>query len=660
MRPGELQEQQQDDISSDDRAKILAEIDGRLEKSRIKIQPDTFNYTAKRGGVLLPVSINVTAVVVVVLGFLFLNEYFNRKEKQQNRQLGTITTAESKVIGALQEENSAKLNAKNQEIQDIQTRLESANRDRANLKSETEEKLKTRQNELQQEMDALLQAERARLQEEGLAGDDVAARLLEFEESHEKEMAAKVAAERERLQAELTRKDAEIELSINSWEQKLQTEHQDLENLQVERESLQAKLDENLEQQRRAIKERAEALEAVNEIRTLHREERNILGGILDTYTLVNGHIQNARYAQALSELEGLEAYLNLENVSSQPAIQSRLPVERFIIGSLAKLIEIEQTPDDQNALSSGILQRLASVTAKIDEGDRFVRSENMAGAQESYVAAIEIIPEIKTGFSKLNEIYASKAELEGKQWIEQLAAAKGSFLKNEYRQSIDLYKIAVGSLSKNPENAELLVDQIMDAGYWLLSAEDRSTQAKLESTVAELMSSQAELKASVAQLASSLTELETLLGRRTSSLAELTAKQEQRKTKVKRLEDFRDKVRQISKTISTGSGEISIEEKLKLVEIITRVKGIISTESVRSEDPELYEKTVDYFEAFGNERIRDGQIAALENIIGLLDTLAISDDGTTSPTGLLQGLETQAQAALILQILDRILLLSE
>jgi hypothetical protein len=113
-----------EDVSPEDRAKILHQINEVIDSNRIKVQPDTFTITAKHSGTGLPILINGAIVAVVAATLLIFSFFFNRQEDVLATGAGTILSAESKVIETLRQESQEQLQLKDREILSFQQQLQ--------------------------------------------------------------------------------------------------------------------------------------------------------------------------------------------------------------------------------------------------------------------------------------------------------------------------------------------------------------------------------------------------------------------------------------------------------------------------------------------------------------------------------------------------------
>ncbi len=339
------------DISFEEQIEIIGEINEVLEKNRIQIKPDTFLFTPKKRGSLIPLLINGGALVILAAGAFFLLAFFNRQERSLIRESATVLTAEGKLIEALREESEQQLGEKDQQISDIQASLEDLRNQAETAKQETEAKIREREDQLRAELEAQLETERQKLQGEGLTTAAIDNQLLSLEERLTAENESRLAAFRSQSEAELVEKEAEIAALEEQYRQSLLQFRQERNELQQQFNQRETQLRAQLEQQvAEAESAQAEVADQLSEIREQRRREQLVFDQILSSYGRVEDAMESGRYDTAMRDLSNLESYLSQSSIASLPAIRDRIPTERFLIASLRNLIEERRAPTPEAA----------------------------------------------------------------------------------------------------------------------------------------------------------------------------------------------------------------------------------------------------------------------------------------------------------------------
>ncbi len=657
VRPGEIngaaEAEPEQEISGEEREKILAEIDRRLDKSRIRVVADTFSFTPKRSGAFLPVLVNAIAVILLLGSILFLFYVFDRSEESILSETAEVLSTESKLIAALKKESEEQLELKDQKILDIQVRLNGMQRERERIKLAAQAEIQQREQQLRAEMEEALQAEREKLQSQGLSTENIAEKIKEYEAQKKAEFETRVEALRTQSQAELAQKEATIAALVSEYEQSLESAQQERLDLQRALENREARLEEQFREREQALEsDRSRAIEELSRMRDTRQNEQLILDQILSSYDKINNQLKDTQYADARNGLEALREYLNQDSVSSLPAIQKRRPVELFIIGSLESLIANEQ-PRESEDISSLVESSnlINSATTLVKRGDASFESENLPEAEKWYLAAIQEIPPVGSGFSKLEEIRrlaADRASESRRSRLEQLLAEADRFYTaDDFQPSLERYRQALIFIFEDAQTSQRTVNRIMQAGYMVLSAEERAALARLERESDRNKTLIESLESASARQAALIAELDTDRAGRNALLDRLTAARQ-------RFETF-------SRSRDSQPDELTPEVLATLLETKILIKQLIVTEPARSRYPGLYDAMVEYFEVYGNEKLNTGKNAALADAIMLIDiVLAQRTEGESSRSG--QNLDAiweryavQEQNELLLRLMSRL-----
>ena len=553
------------DISFEEQVEIIGEINEVLEKNRIEIKPDTFAFTPKKQGSLIPLLINGGALVILAAAAFFLLAFFNRQEQSLIRESATVLSAEGKLIQALRQESEQQLSEKDRQIADIQARLEDLRRQAETAKLDTEAKIREREEQLRSELEAQLAAERDKLQGEGLTAAVINDQLRALEQRLTSENESRLAEFREASQTELAEKEAQLAALEEQYRESLvqfQQERNALEQQFSQREAeLQAQLERQAAEAQSAQAEVADQLAALREQR---QREQLVLDQILSSYTQVQDNLAVGRYDAALSSLGNLESYLSQTSIASLPAIRDRIPTERFLIASLRDLIAALRAPAPDTVLQpaeaapSEADQLLASVAATVAEADRLAQSGDRAGAERLYSSAIGEIPDIQRSHTFLVEA-ARRAAAEG-------AGRDSSAAVTRLQAELDRTKDSLSQQTRALNQAQTTISR------------QRQQIARYEASQAEIAAIRQEV---------------STLRRRYSSLSS-----------------------------NGASARVSQSKVLDLVDTKLQVREVLSSEPVRSQYPQLYDAMEEYFDTYGKVQLQSGQEEALEDANKVLDDL--------------------------------------
>ena len=333
-------------ISFDEQVQIMGEINDVLRRNRLAIRPDTFTFTARRNGATIPILFNAGAAALTLSVALALVLLFNAGERTLVRRSAVLLTAEAKLIQALKKESAEQLGRKDLEIARVRDSLAVLARDRDRLKLESQARLARREADLKAALARELAAERQKLERSGLQSAAVDRQLAALEarlaEAYQKQLDA-FRQERTGLEEQARKRQEELTAELRVKTAAAESERGELSG-QL------ARLNEQRERERLASDQ------------------------LLAAYAKVIDSWRASRMEEALRNLGAVRELLSREAITSLPAIQNRLPVERFMVDSLARLFESEKAAlagPAAPAAPSEAETRLAELSAKAAETEQ-------------------------------------------------------------------------------------------------------------------------------------------------------------------------------------------------------------------------------------------------------------------------------------------------
>jgi len=264
-----------EEISPDERAEILRQINEVVDRNRIKLEPGTFAIAAKRSGSGLPLLINAIAVAALIVTLFMFSWLFNRRQEVIASGSGTILTAESKLIEALQAESEQQLQQKDREIVTFQKKLEEILQEQRSLRSETENTLKLREQQLEADFQTALEVERQRLVAEGLGGAAVEERLTAFEKQRRAELDAEYRQFRSEIEERFAERESVIAGLVSEYEQSLKQAQEERSALQEDLEQRRADLERQFQEEAQALEsDRARVAEQLDRLQEQQQQEQ--------------------------------------------------------------------------------------------------------------------------------------------------------------------------------------------------------------------------------------------------------------------------------------------------------------------------------------------------------------------------------------------------
>jgi len=599
-----------DAIPLEEREKIYNEIDQAVSSNKLRIEKNTFSFTPVRSDIKLPVLINLGALVLIVglsIAFYFL---FNKAETSIVSEKENVVSAEGLLLQALKDESEQRLGEKEKEISSIQSRLNGMREEQQKLLSNADKKAHQFEEDLKLEYDKELEAERQRLQEEGLPTESIDQKMQKFENRKQKEFDDKFDKIKNQLETERLEREISLNNLINDYEQNLDSARSARIELEDELTRQFSEKEKTLETERNA------AVEELNRLDEQQQEEQLVIDQVLSMYTTTNKLIKNRQYEEALVNLNNLETLLNKDNIIVLPAIQYRREVDLFMIQSLRKLVASEKQADsvDINSLfeSSDLI---ASVSGLVEEGNKYFEEGDLESARSSYINAISKFPALEGGFNNLKDIDEIDLKEDRDSFLQGLTDGDRYFKSRDFKSAIEKYRQALEYFETDSDLVDRMVTQLVDAGL------------ELETSKGNTLISSREL----------------------TSLNEAKIEQQERDNLVNELSDIERKI-DISTNSVLPSGD-NTQELISLLDTKLLIKEVIASDSIREEYPDLHEKMELYLEAYGKEKEKAGRDAALEEIVALTEFLSSggsSDAVYTTP-------EEEQQRELFLQFLQNL-----
>jgi len=214
--------------TDEEKAQILGQIEEAAAANHLTIDVDTFR--PRKRGILFPVLVNVAAVGLVIGAWFGADAYFQDRQKGLQLKTDQMFSTESKLLAKVLEDSKNQLAAKNAEIDKIKGDLERITSEKADLQKSFADRISLREQQLRQEMDDALAAEKKRLQDSGLGAAEVAQKLKEFAIQKDAEFNERLQSYRREVQEEINQRT----LAVTALQSKLQSTVSEQESLRKE------------------------------------------------------------------------------------------------------------------------------------------------------------------------------------------------------------------------------------------------------------------------------------------------------------------------------------------------------------------------------------------------------------------------------------------
>ena len=511
VKPDEFEDDDVQDVSPEEREKILEQINEIVEQNRIQIEPDTFDFRPKKRGGVLPAIINISAILLMAGGGYLALRYFNQRQDTLVIQRSTLQSAEGKLLEALKQESEELLSEKEQAINEIQGRLSEMSQERQRLAEEAQDQMRTRETELRLAMEQALIEERSKLRDQGISEDEITSRLSDLEQQKEIEFNLELESVRQAAQAEIEEREATLNQLMGEYEQALVSAESDRELLETQLTRQEVELLAQFEEKEAELEsERIAALQELDSIRSQQEHEVLVLDQILSFYGSVRAYLADEDFLAANAGLQELKAYLNQADVAVLPAVSRRRQVELFLISSLEGLMEREQeavSPDTLSLIQSADM--VAAASALVERGNRSYINGDFAAAQELYLSALEKIPAVKLGFGRLQAIAEGVRNQQNAFVSGIVDDANRSYLNGDFERAVELYGDAIELIPAVSATSDQVIAQLTDAGFRINRQGDLEAIQRLQEIVTRQDSDLTRLAALELELESTRTRAE-------------------------------------------------------------------------------------------------------------------------------------------------------
>ncbi len=475
---------EQSGISKEDQQEILEEIEKVSEESRISVTPETMVIKAAKRGFVFPLLVNIFSIVLLAGGGFTLYYFFQRGETVLMEEGSAIASAEGKLIEELKKESEAALQAKNREINQIQSQLEDIDKRRLELQANMDEKIAARETELRGALDAELAAEREQLRQQGISEADITSRLNALET--EKTAAVQQELDSFKRQAEEERLQGEEKLIAlqNEYQQILAQAEAERQRVREEAAAQEAELRSQLDARTEELEQvTLEAREELNQLAAQQEKQTLAAGQLTGFYSRVKGDIQEGDFDGALENLDAIKEYLDDPSVATLPNMLQRREIELFVVDSISSLVkgEMRKAEVDTSSLIASA-ELLNDMKNRVIEGDTLFRQGNIAVAEAKYREALNLMPEINKAHSYFL-VREDEAEQVRRQTLKDfLGRAEDAFGRGDYTVALDNYTKALAYLPEDAATVEKMISQVRRSGYELgiaeLRAQDTSNAA--------------------------------------------------------------------------------------------------------------------------------------------------------------------------------------
>jgi DNA repair exonuclease SbcCD ATPase subunit len=469
-----------------------------------------FAVKAAKKGVLFPIVVDVAAIVALATGLALFYFLFQRGETQLAREDTATITAEGKLLQEVKKESDAKLQEKNQQINQIQDRLAEIDKQRQDLQSNMDAKVQEKEGQLRAAMAAELDAEKARLQKQGLSDQDIQKKLADMETQKNADFTKQLNAFKAQADADRQKSEATLKTLTSQFNTDLAKANAERQQVLADSKQREADLQAQLAQKTKEMASAQAQTQAQLATLTSQKQQEDLASQqLVGLYAVAQADIAAKNYPKALASLQAITGYVNSADVAVLPGIAKRRTVDLFIVDSLSTLVqgEIDKGKVDTASLVDAA-GKIADVRSKVASADGLLKAGKLADAETQYGQALSVIPEIAKSYAYFTA-KARDAEAERQDVLHAgLTRAESAFAAGRYADVPSAYRDALTYLPETSARLAALLSNIGAAGIALAAQKTQAEQTQAAAPViaaSDAMLKQAQFSDAMAQYLSVL-----------------------------------------------------------------------------------------------------------------------------------------------------------
>ena len=464
--PSEEIEEVFQEISEED---VYRTIEDEIKKKKKTHQWDSIIRSEKKG-LVLPLIVNISIIVVISLGFLYY--FMMNKVSIREQMIGEkISGVEEELIREIRRRSEAEIEAQRQKLEDARKRLELLQQEKDFFLENQDRILAEREQALNDEFQRRLEEARKRLEARGVTNIDEA-----------------LEQERDRLYEEfLESRDGvrqEIEEIKRQYEQELRVKE---DGIKQELEGYTQRISQ-MEQQ--LIEEQAKLKEAEERAQSIEAQQQEYLAFRRQLNTIYNdalGYFQRKNYSIGIEKLRTL---LPIIDSARQKGIggEMELKVEEDLVNNILYLAEREQNRIDLDMVGQRTLEaaQFLEQEGKLKEALSRYYTVYTVSSNDTYKDTA-----IKKADAIMDKIYKDRTEAEMRelertadQLFKSAIAYKNS---GDYEKALGRLESIITDVSVKTRNKRIL-DEIIEVNkLWALKEEERERNRINQKAAAEL-----------------------------------------------------------------------------------------------------------------------------------------------------------------------------
>ena len=490
-------------ISPEEQKEIQEGIDEVAQRNRMSSRPEDFQVRPSRKGFVFPLVVNLLAITATVAAVVLLSFIFRQRDIAIANSSSALDTAEGKLLRELKRDSDSKLLEKDKAIADIQTRLVSLDKQRNDLATNIDEKVKAREVEIRAKLQDELEVEKKRLTDQGLSSSVLQARIKSYEVERTAAVDKQVAEARKTAEAEKSAADDKFKSLKEEYSKNMAGLGEERKRLQDESRKREDALKATLETKTKELETqnasaRAGLEKARTELATLETQRAKVKAEedrILGLYGSIRLAIRDRRFSVAAGGADALASLLKDPSLQADASMQNRRDADLFVAETLGTYARTEL---ERSSVDAGKLLAQADLLASAREAAVAAQTALKAGnttlASSKYLEALSKVPEILAAHDYFLEQLQAVETIRRTRLDEALSSAERAFKSGDQNAYTARFLEALSYLPIKEAARNALVLQlgqlaVVDAGKTRNSADTKAARPLLAAASSRLES---------------------------------------------------------------------------------------------------------------------------------------------------------------------------
>ena len=428
-------------FSEEERQDIVDQIDQVARSNRLSASQAFSNIQPQKKGSLFPIVVNLLALILIGAGIFGANYYFNQQIEALSMESDQLESTEGKILEAVKKESEEQLSAKEAEISQIREDLQQIAQQRQSLQENMQAQIEAKEQQLRNDLEATLRQERERLESQGVSSQELEERLQEFRQQQEQEYQAALEEYQRETSQQIAEKEQELQEAQATAEQILAEANREKAEILEETQQREAELRQQFETERERLTAEAsevqQELERLSEIRSNEQLYRDQINGM---YRNIQQALEQGNRQTAQARITDMREFLQNISVQDSPSLAKRMDIDQFMIGLLEEqILNTSAAGPDESLLESA--KTISTLRTTVAEAQKLQQEGNLYEAKRYFSRATELIPAVSTAVNQLESINRQ----EQADRIRQLLSTGESAVENQqYDQAIESFTAAV------------------------------------------------------------------------------------------------------------------------------------------------------------------------------------------------------------------------